>query len=133
METFYDFVVNNFLEEPSPCGDLARDMKCDSNFPKESESKQEIRDYLQSYGDSCFRNSVIKAFKECWKEYKKNPKERRKIIKLKPCPFCGGKADIGRHPEKNSYQVRCMFCGAIIGENNGFDKFEATELWNTRK
>lgn len=130
VETFYEFVVKQFLDEPSPCGDLAKDMKSDSDFPKESRSKQEIQKHLKSYGNILTQSDVMDAFRECWSEYKKSPKERRKVIKLKPCPFCGRTPDMG-HDERGNYKVWCFWCGANIGDH-GYDMYEATEHWNRR-
>lgn len=53
--------------------------------------------------------------------------------KLKTCPFCGGKADTGRHKSRNKddeyYLVMCVHCFArTVGET--FE--EAEDTWNTR-
>lgn len=48
-------------------------------------------------------------------------------FKLKPCPFCGGKAvKIGR----NVFWVRCCGCGA--GTSVFDSEKEAKEAWNRR-
>lgn len=64
--------------------------------------------------------------------------------KLKPCPFCGGEAEIVNYeprlhrPSRNHpYSVYCPGCDLLFGwdEDYGgeFDtKKEATEAWNTR-
>ncbi len=60
--------------------------------------------------------------------------------KLKPCPFCGNRAelkirrgDYGYTPDY--YKVKCISCGAEISEVSG-DYVDLTELvigkWNTR-
>lgn len=64
-------------------------------------------------------------------------------IQLKPCPFCGGKADMCKD-NYNKYMVVCV-CGVMLGvelENGDelvdgwrakFDTFdEAVEAWNKR-
>ena len=52
--------------------------------------------------------------------------------KLKPCPFCGGKAYIDG--ERHWWVVVCDACKCRLGENNAeFEtKEEAIEAWNTR-
>ena len=58
-------------------------------------------------------------------------------IKLKPCPFCGGKnIDVFKYtpyngqysPEK--HRAVCLGCGCTITRNT---VEEVTEIWNTRK
>lgn len=38
---------------------------------------------------------------------------------LKPCPFCGGKAEIigARYEREETYAIRCTECGATLGVN----------------
>lgn len=53
-------------------------------------------------------------------------------IKLKPCPFCGGKAAAiwnGASNERN-YCVRCWECGAETSVYKS--EKEAKEAWNRR-
>lgn len=62
--------------------------------------------------------------------------------KLKPCPFCGGEAEVWSHHYKEEditlWQVRCKrdFCGEKCYMNDSFVTFgteeEAIEAWNTR-
>ena len=52
--------------------------------------------------------------------------------KLKPCPFCGEKAELLVVPDKSmKWLVRCKKCFA----NNGVfsSDHDAVEAWNTRK
>ena len=35
--------------------------------------------------------------------------------KLKPCPFCGGKANVGLDDFNNKYLVMCGECGVMMG------------------
>lgn len=55
------------------------------------------------------------------------------MIKLKLCPFCGGKPRIQSHPiaqKKKQYAVQCQNCGARFWF---FDKkYKAIEAWNRR-
>ena len=56
-------------------------------------------------------------------------------IKLKPCPFCGGEAQVMRFPRcDRKYVVICgnELCYASIG-NYSVTKEEAIQAWNTRK
>ena len=71
-------------------------------------------------------------------------------IELKPCPFCGGKAEARISPNSRSeegasfYEVRCKKCGVCItGESFNFwvvkynrekpqDLLSAVERWNKR-
>ena len=53
---------------------------------------------------------------------------------LKPCPFCGGKADfeeIERYYSDISWTVMCTQCGASIGVHS-VDKIDVVEVWNRR-
>lgn len=65
--------------------------------------------------------------------------------KLKPCPFCGGKANVGVDDFNNKYLVMCGECGVMMGISleigveiiNGWTaEFESAELavenWNRR-
>lgn len=50
--------------------------------------------------------------------------------RLKPCPFCGGKAMLVSDIRDNC--VRCMKCGASGGCVH-YSKSEAIEMWNKRE
>lgn len=72
------------------------------------------------------------------------------MIDIKPCPFCGGKADIKKASFSRSeegysvYEVYCTQCGAkIFGDAFNFyqvkydsenpqDKISAIKKWNRR-
>lgn len=50
-------------------------------------------------------------------------------IKLKPCPFCGGKAKINKIEQGRLYEVECQYCYANVYD----DTVEgAVEYWNRR-
>ena len=59
---------------------------------------------------------------------------------LKPCPFCGGKAQIDKIPKwdwesrEYDYQIRCQESGCIATSLNYFYDTEeaAIEAWNRR-
>lgn len=54
-------------------------------------------------------------------------------IKLKPCPFCGGIADVVRKEkwEKVIFFATCLYCGAEMPRNSR-TVAEAAEAWNRR-
>lgn len=54
---------------------------------------------------------------------------------LKPCPFCGGEAEILKYPRcERKYVVVCKnnLCNASIGQYST-SKENAVRAWNTRK
>ena len=57
-----------------------------------------------------------------------------KKTELKPCPFCGGKAEVGGSRgcyNAGCHQINsCRICAFTV---NCRTKKEAVELWNTRK
>lgn len=60
--------------------------------------------------------------------------------KLKPCPFCGGKArftDLGVEGEFRDWAVECKGCGIVVlpkAEGDGFitTKKDCIKSWNNR-
>lgn len=57
--------------------------------------------------------------------------------KLKPCPFCGGEAEIGQYC-KNGLIIKCMNCGIQRKQCTlrfGLDwlKNNMIKKWNTRR
>ena len=56
-------------------------------------------------------------------------------LKLKPCPFCGGKELIGRSPCMGSswrFEIHCERCGSIVSFHKKDEKKKAIEAWNKR-
>lgn len=53
-----------------------------------------------------------------------------KETKLKPCPFCGGRAELLRSPFHNGCRVKCQHCGAL-SKLMRLDH-EAAAIWNRR-
>ena len=56
--------------------------------------------------------------------------------KLKPCPFCGGKAEV-RTDENEEYYVSCTKCFTLVGYcTDTWGEYEteteAIEAWNRR-
>jgi len=55
-------------------------------------------------------------------------------VELKPCPFCGGRADIsedcGRPADRARWRVHCATCGGSLGFYR--DPYEAAQKWNRR-
>lgn len=56
------------------------------------------------------------------------------MVDLKPCPFCGGKAEIGTGPGYSF--VNCTDCMAstdiLLAENWKYTALEAADRWNMR-
>ena len=52
------------------------------------------------------------------------------MMKLKPCPFCGGEAGVSERYDEYC-AVRCITCGART--NFSMTKKGAIELWNRRE
>lgn len=56
--------------------------------------------------------------------------------KLKPCPFCGGKAamwDSGSmHPGYKTYRVCCLKCHVAQADQMHYSQREAADAWNRR-
>lgn len=50
---------------------------------------------------------------------------------LKPCPFCGGKAEVTLF--LGNYIVACKCCPGATFPCKGMTKEEAIEAWNKRK
>lgn len=66
--------------------------------------------------------------------------EEKKMIELKPCPFCGGKAtlDIARHggSQYDYAEISCKKCGLTIRRNIDVEysaKDEVIKAWNKRE
>lgn len=64
-------------------------------------------------------------------------------LKLKPCPFCGAKAEVISRFGQDVYRVECTECSAVMGSRNKevfgsgkqlyFDSEEkAITAWNKR-
>ena len=57
-------------------------------------------------------------------------------MNLKPCPFCGGNAEIvivTRHIENNRIVVKCTACGASTKTFSENKTENAQAAWNLRK
>lgn len=87
--SFYDWIVNIYADEDSPVGDLARDIKEESEwpnpnndrpkfwkekFPCNKQSYNKIRSHLFAYG-AC--RDAMDAFEEAWKMYKSYSKRNQ--------------------------------------------------------
>lgn len=58
--------------------------------------------------------------------------------KLKPCPFCGGKACVIVYPIKGKHKcsISCIQCGAVLAIQDSTDMIawsEAFKKWNRRE
>jgi hypothetical protein len=53
-------------------------------------------------------------------------------MELKPCPFCGGSAEIRKMPNAKLFKARCSgVCGVSVCKT-GWTKEEAAKKWNVR-
>ena len=55
--------------------------------------------------------------------------------KLKPCPFCGGEAEMGTEYNDpfECGAIKCINCGAMIEFGSGGElRFKGIEAWNRR-
>ena len=48
-KSFYSW-LSQFKNDDTPVGDLARDVRFDKKFPRHSDSRKYLRDYLESMG-----------------------------------------------------------------------------------
>ena len=77
--TFYTYMTRNYLNEDSPAGDLAQDMRHEKEtFPRNRSCKfdgwyQLIRSYLLRK-NACME--CLAPFDECWEEYVRCEKKR---------------------------------------------------------
>ncbi|MFD0942911.1 sterile alpha motif-like domain-containing protein [Savagea faecisuis] len=63
---FVQFMMENYLKDQSPIGDLARDIKCDATFPENADTEEAIQNYLEAEG-ACWQ--CIDAFLQAWEAY----------------------------------------------------------------
>ena len=52
-------------------------------------------------------------------------------IKLKPCPFCGGKAKVSKSSIDN-YIVKCTYCPCDFGRIWFWKEEDVISAWNAR-
>lgn len=58
--------------------------------------------------------------------------DQTKTADLKPCPFCGGPAEMWRAHEKRRAWIACMGrCAVLITREHDTDE-QAAACWNTR-
>lgn len=80
--------------------------------------------YLQ-YCDDCAQDDegVLSALDWLDAEY---------VVKLKPCPFCGGEPEIVdlEDPDFQYYQIKCSKCACKTEARLGFHN--ALKIWNRR-
>lgn len=63
---FYSWLLQ-FTEDDTDIGDLSRDVKRDSEFPRRSVSYKHLKDYLESK-NACY--DAIQAFEKAFTQYK---------------------------------------------------------------
>lgn len=68
---FYDFMIENYINDETPLGDLARDMQRDEQMPEDKNTDVKIKKYLNNrIKDYEVKKIFRKAF-ELYLEYKK--------------------------------------------------------------
>lgn len=58
-------------------------------------------------------------------------KKKKRRIRLRRCPFCGGKARMAHWDKMHEYSAYCMDCGAVAGDYE-YTEEEAAHKWNRR-
>jgi hypothetical protein len=84
--------------------------------------------------DRLERAERFRAFMEHFNNHFDNEKGGEMIEELKPCPFCGGDAEIERPgTSKQSMIIACLDCGCTV-ESGDVVGFTAVKhyLWNKR-
>lgn len=66
MKTFYAFMMDEYYSEDSPEGDLARDMECDRDFPKDKSDFDSLMFYFRTR-NACA--DAVEIFISCYREY----------------------------------------------------------------
>jgi len=52
---------------------------------------------------------------------------------LRPCPFCGGKAEYGRYDISAEHYIKCLNCAIVVMFDVDLNEKDAIAHWNTRK
>lgn len=76
-------------------------------------------------------NESQKKTLEALKLHEKSGLQKNAEFNLKPCPFCGGKAEVSR-PDEEHWHVICMNCPCSVGRFWYWKKKDAIKAWNTR-
>lgn len=87
----------------------------------------------KSTEDPCYRCYNNSEYVYDDKEYSNYPQSKGKVIQLKPCPFCGGKAHIRTERYYQPNMRRNVICEKCYS-NSGWYKTEeeAAKAWNRR-
>ena len=70
-KSFYSW-LSQFKNDSTSVGDLARDVRFDKEFPRHSNSRKYLRDYLESMG-AC--DSTMSIFEEAFTHYEQDTKK----------------------------------------------------------
>lgn len=65
-QSFYPFLVDNYIIDEGPIGDLTRAVMADKWFPKKSHSRDFIRNYLE---EADYSEDDLEAFDEAFDLY----------------------------------------------------------------
>src|SRR2546429_334488 len=72
--------LKDHIEEDTPVGDLARDVKLDKNWPKQDSSKRAFTKHMKEINAS---DGTIEAFNTAWKRYMNHQYQRKAKSKSK--------------------------------------------------
>lgn len=65
-DAFYPFLVDNYVKDDSPIGELTRAVMADKHFPKRSHNREFIRGYLE---EADYEQEQIDGFEEAFDLY----------------------------------------------------------------
>lgn len=73
----------------------------------------------------------LEKYKQMMNKPTQKQKERKKMDKIKPCPFCGGAGKIEKSIGKYEYwKIQCQLCG--VSTLVSVDKDLPVKWWNKR-
>lgn len=72
---FYRFLIDSFIKDDGPVGDLARKARTDKEFPKWAIKASTIREYLEESG---YDYDETEAFEEAYEMYQEDKYQLRK-------------------------------------------------------
>jgi hypothetical protein len=79
MSTFTQWLKDH-IEENTPVGDLARDVKLDKNWPKQASSKRTFTKHMKEMNAS---DGAVEALNTAWKRYMSHQYQRKAKNKCK--------------------------------------------------
>jgi Lar family restriction alleviation protein len=86
--------------------------------------------YAGCFNNGCCDNRYFGSAEEAIEKW--NTRPQKKSRSLKPCPFCGGKANVGRFDVDTDYPY-LVCCSSCLCQLFSFKKrIEAVKMWNGR-